>query len=491
MSLQYRSPAHRALQIRVDLRRPFLFRSPWLRNKVADMKFPYSSKVSVATDTDHSIAEPIGSQPLAGQTRQWADHSPLRPSTHAREGKRHVLVLHQAPWFGGAEKRVLDWLRGIDYRTCRVSLTYTEDVFRVRIKKLGVPVVCTRLKLQARGPFWTVLFSWLSYLREMRPDQVILVDGYFLEWPLPVVLAAYLVSRGNLYMTEHTAAPEPQPISSKVHFGFLPGIGLRRHLAMWQLRMRARLCRRVIVVSEELKQWAVRNYGYAPEKLVVAYHGVDTSQFCSASVETRKVLRVSFGVPEDGILIVSTARLNPQKRLDRLINALTVLIRKHPNLWLILAGDGPQEEELRRLAGSSGVCKRIKFLGWLEDVTPLLQAGDIFVLPSDFEGFGLALLEAMASRLICIATNTEGPGEFIVDGKNGFLAETTDAGVLEGLHNALELSREDREAMERSARQTVVERFSFREGIRRGLAALNIPVADGGTDPGDLCGMAW
>jgi glycosyltransferase involved in cell wall biosynthesis len=243
---------------------------------------------------------------------------------------------------------------------------------------------------------------------------------------------------------------------------------------MWQVRARATLCRRVHAVGEELKQWIVRNYGYAPEKVVVAYNGFDASRFCPVSRETRKALRSSFGVPEDGVVIVSTARLSPEKRLDRLIRAFSSLIPRHPNLWLFVAGDGPQEAELRDSVKSS-VSGRVNFLGWLEDVGPLLQAGDIYVLPSDFEGFGMAILEAMSTQLLCLVTNTQGPREIIVDGKNGFLVQPTDAGVSEGLAKLLGLSPEEREVIKRSARNTVLERFPFREGIRRGLATLDIP----------------
>jgi len=390
------------------------------------------------------------------------------------EGKRRVLLLHRAPWFGGAEKRVLDWLQGVDYSRCGVSLTYTADVFSDRIASLGLPVACMPLGPEASGRFLKVLFAWLSYLREFRPDQVIMIDGYFLEWPLPVVLAAYLVSRGNLYMTEHTAAPEPQRPASRIHLGFLPGFGLRWRLSMWQLRLRARLSRHVLAVSEDLKQWMVQKYGYAPAKVVVAYHGAETERFRCASPDARKATRATLNLPENGIVIVSTARLHFQKRIDRLIKSFSAFATKDPNLRLLIAGDGPQEESIRRLAADSDVHERIRFLGWVEDVSPVLQASDIFVLPSDFEGFGLALLEAMASELVCVATNTQGPGEVIVDGKNGILVEPTDAGVQKGIERALRLTVEERQAMGRQARQTVLERFSFREGVERGLAALNI-----------------
>ena len=394
----------------------------------------------------------------------------------SRDGtKRNVLIVHRAPWFGGAEKRLLDWLGGIDYSRQRVCLTYTEDVFSHRVRDLKLPVVCAPLKFKIEGRFWQVFFSAFSYFRRMRPDQIVMIDGFFMEWPLPVVLAAYLIVRGRLYMTEHTPAPEPPHTE--------PPQGNLRRLSIWQLRGRALLSRRVVAVSEQLKQWVVHKYGYPGTKVVVAYHGVDTSRFCKASDMIRRELRASLGVPEDAMVIVSTSRLQSDKRVDRLINAFATAATTWPHLWLLLAGDGPSRSALLRLASSLSAASRIKFLGWLEDVSPLLQASDIYVLSSDFEGFGIALLEAMATELVSIATKTAGPCEVIEDGKNGFLVESSEAAVTEGIQKALQLTGEDREAVGRRARQQVVERFSAREGIRRGLAALDIAVADNLTGP--------
>ena len=401
---------------------------------------------------------------------------------HSRQAKRHVLIVHRAPWFGGAEKRILDWLGGIDYSRHDVSLAYTVDVFSERMRSLKLPVTCLPLKFEVAGQFWKIFFSSFFYLRQIQPDQIVLVDGYFLEWPLAVVLAAYFVVWRNLYMTEHTPAPEPPRKDYRVHFGFLPGFGLRRRLSLWQLRVRALLARRVVAVSENLKQWVVRTYGYPASKVVVARHGVDTSRFCGAGGAIRKKLRASFGVPEDAVVVVSTARLHVDKRVDRLIKAFAAVALAHSNLWLLLAGDGPQQDEVLGLARSSSMPSRIKFLGWLEEPSSLLQASDIYVLASDFEGFSTALLEAMAAELVCIATKTAEPCEVITDGTNGFLVEPTEAGVEEGIRKALRLSKEEREVFGRRARQQVVEVFSFREGVRRGLAALDIAATDDWTD---------
>src|SRR6185437_15886157 len=99
----------------------------------------------------------------------------------------------------------------------------------------------------------------------------------------------------------------------------------------------------------------------------------------------------------------------------------------------------------------------IRFLGYVADVCPMLRASDIYALPSDEEGFGLALAEAMACELICVATKTIGPSEIIEDGVNGFLTDLSYEGVLKGLDRALSLDIEERPAMGRRARQRIID----------------------------------
>src|SRR5205085_10310804 len=132
-------------------------------------------------------------------------------------------------------------------------------------------------------------------------------------------------------------------------------------------------------------------------------------------------------------VLVSTARLSGWKRVDRLLEAFESVSDARHDLWLALAGDGPFRAEVETFINGSRAKQRIKLLGYVEDVSAVLQASDIFVLPSDNEGFGIALTEAMATKLVCIATRTAGPDDIIEDGKNGLLVDVRCDGVLTGL----------------------------------------------------------
>ena len=160
-----------------------------------------------------------------------------------------------------------------------------------------------------------------------------------------------------------------------------------------------------------------------------------------------------------------------------MIQAFGVLSLKYNDLRLLLTGDGPLRDDLKSLARSVNNRENIRFLGHVEDVCAILRASDIYVLPSDEEGFGIALAEAMACELVCVATKTVGPSEIIDDGLSGFLTDLTYDGVLKGLDQALRLDHKEREAIGNRARQRIVDNFRVEQTVAKGLAFMEISPA--------------
>jgi glycosyltransferase involved in cell wall biosynthesis len=117
---------------------------------------------------------------------------------------------------------------------------------------------------------------------------------------------------------------------------------------------------------------------------------------------------------------------------------------------------------------------RVMLLGLSDNVSELLQASDLFVLPSDREGLSVSLTEAMSTGLICIASDVSGSNEVIKDGDNGFLVEPSDEGVLNGIRRAMNLDDRKRKDVCRSARNTILEKFEKRKSVLNILKLLDI-----------------
>lgn len=119
---------------------------------------------------------------------------------------------------------------------------------------------------------------------------------------------------------------------------------------------------------------------------------------------------------------VSLGRFVHKKGFDNLIRAFAIYYQAKGDGKLLLAGGGPEETALRSLAESLGVGPRVIFRGWTQDPAAFLNEGDLFVLPSREEPFGVVMLEGMASGLPIIATDCDGPTE-ILSNRTGYLCQ--------------------------------------------------------------------
>ena len=384
----------------------------------------------------------------------------------------NILFLRRSKAFGGIEVLLMDWISSIDFGKNAVTVASTMDCYSDKIAERQLPVSCRTCSLPVTGNPWKIYRSWSRDIREVSPDKVVFLEGRVDEIPFSAVLAGYVATGGNVYMTEHLAWPEPPERTRSTHFGFLPGVGLWWYQLTWGVRFRCQLSRRILAVSEAVRE-TLLSYGYDKEKIAIAYHGVDTERF-SPSPANRIRWRRERGIPEGACVIVSTARLAREKRLERLIRAFAASSRERPDLWLLLAGDGPLRKELEDSVASSGAADRIRFLGLVDDVPGLLQASDLFVLPSDREGLSVSLTEAMSAGLVCIATDIPGSNEVIRHGENGFLAEPSDRGVADGLENALKMEEGERRSIAGQARETVVNTFEKGKSIRNIFRLLDI-----------------
>jgi glycosyltransferase involved in cell wall biosynthesis len=173
----------------------------------------------------------------------------------------------------------------------------------------------------------------------------------------------------------------------------------------------------------------------------------------------------SDGYGEDFLL--SIAMHNEKKGLDVLIKAFALLMNDYPLLDLVLVGDGPLRGSLEQLAGSLNVKERIKFLGskGRNDVTRLLSACQIFVLPSRSEPFGIVIIEAMSFKKPVIASAVDGITEIIKNGKNGILVEPDNPELLAKAINKILDDQKLRQSIAHNGYYTAINRFSVEKNV--------------------------
>lgn len=171
---------------------------------------------------------------------------------------------------------------------------------------------------------------------------------------------------------------------------------------------------RIIAVSNAVRHDIQKtNRISSPDKVVTVYNGIDTRRFSESSL-TQQEARSRLGLSdEDAFVFGTVGRLAKVKGQTILLKAYARVCQKYPNSWLVLAGKGVLDTELRKLSAELNIDKRVVFLGYRKDIPEVLRAYDVFVLPSLSEGFGLALMEAMTSGIPVIASNVGGVPEIL------------------------------------------------------------------------------
>jgi len=154
------------------------------------------------------------------------------------------------------------------------------------------------------------------------------------------------------------------------------------------------------------------------------------SNFTSTE-QVAPVDRAAFDTPRDAPVVMSMGRFVPRKEFA----LLTAAVAKLPGVYLWLAGEGEELENVKKVASDLGVTDRVRFLGWQKDTRPFVAAADIFVMPSNHEPLGNVILEAWAQGKPVVSSRSEGPSWFMRDDENGLLVEIGDT---DGFSKAIE-----------------------------------------------------
>ncbi|AEH25445.1 glycosyl transferase, group 1 [Pyrococcus yayanosii CH1] len=194
---------------------------------------------------------------------------------------------------------------------------------------------------------------------------------------------------------------------------------------------------KIIALSGYWKRQLLQIDGLQSEKVVVVYNFIDIERFKGYNkLECRKKL----GLPLDKKIIVSIGRLEPEKGLEYLIEAVSMIVKNRNDILCVIIGDGTLKEHLERYTQSLGLKSYIKFVGLRppEEIPIWLTAADILVLPSLRESFGIVQIEAMACGRPVIASKNGASEKIIISDEYGLLSEPANPEdlmerILEGL----------------------------------------------------------
>ncbi len=244
----------------------------------------------------------------------------------------------------------------------------------------------------------------------------------------------------------------------------------------------APLVRWLLVLVERLTGWVTTHWVsvshadaiqghrwklFTPDRVSLIRPGIDLALFTKRlTAVARQSLRRALGVGPDDLLVGTVACLKPQKAPGDFVAVARRVCMQHPSAKWVLVGDGELRPQVEQAIRDAGLTDRVMLLGWRRDIPELMQAFDVFLLTSHWEGLPRVLLEARVAGLPVVTTRVGGASEAITDGMHGWLVEAGDiVGMAERVAEVL--SDSSFRARVRSSPSGLPEEFDIRVMVQQ------------------------
>ena len=322
-----------------------------------------------------------------------------------------MKILQVIPYFcfGGAEtmcENLTYALTNLGHEVTVVSLFPDRTPIAQRMEAAGIRI----LYLDKKPGLDLSMFSKLAKIMRREKPDVVHTHLNVIKY---AAVSAKLAGIRRSVHTVHNVAQEEaegtlQKITNKIYFR----LG-------WSVP---------VALSPEVQSTIVSFYGMQEEKVPMIFNGVDLS---------RCIPKTDYELSEPAQLL-HIGRFNYQKNHRGLLEAFGLILKKYPNCCLNLVGDGELRQEIEAYAEELGILEKIIFHGSQSDVHPYLHDADIFLLPSQFEGMPMTIIEAMGTGLPVVASAVDGVPDMLRSGESGILVSREPEAVADAVLQLLQ-----------------------------------------------------
>lgn len=359
-----------------------------------------------------------------------------------------ILFVITGLGIGGAERQVVDIADYLSDKGHEIKICYLTGTALTLPKSKKIDLIPLQMNKSVFG-FVKAYLRLRKVIHSFNPD---VVHGHMFHANIMTRLVRLTTRMPRLVCTAHSTNEG----------------GWRRMLAY---RITNKLADFTTNVSEEAVAAFVAKRAVPPGGMLAVPNGIDTERF-RPSIVSRQALREKNKVDEITKIIIAVGRLNEAKDYPNLLLAFSNVLQtvKCVRLWII--GSGDLKQTLVDKAQNLGIADRVVFFDAQMNVEDWLNASDVFVLSSAWEGFSLVVAEAMACEKVVVATDAGGVKE--VMGDAGFLVPPRDPTALaEALKKALELGPDETQSLGKRARERVVGLYSLDRAVTRWLEIYN------------------
>lgn len=246
------------------------------------------------------------------------------------------------------------------------------------------------------------------------------IDLIFTQDPFETGLAGWLITKKNKIK-----------LQLQIHTDFLSPYFWRQSLAnkfrVWLGKFLIQRANGFRVVSERIKKSIISKYrNIEISRIFVLPIFVDIEKIKSAPIK----INLKQKYPQFDFIILMASRLSREKNIGLAIEAMAEIIKSYPKTGLVIVGSGPEKENLKLKTYNLKLETNVVFEPWTDDLASYYKSADLFLLTSNYEGWGMAIIEAMATGCPVVMTDVGCAGELVRDGKNGLIVPVNDKAAL-------------------------------------------------------------
>jgi len=353
--------------------------------------------------------------------------------------------------------RVLHVIGSLKLGGAQICVKYlVENATSGKIETFVYPLRCQEIDIPINGNI--IINKYKNYdirkffdiLRLCRSNNIDIIHAH-LEKPVLGSLLATFFCNVKVVIHEHG------PVFRKGYRYVIYRVFLRL------LRKRASV---FIAVSNSAAEQLTTRAWVSPDQIRVINNAVDREKF-AANHQTRIDIRKQLSIKDSDIVIGYLGRLNSVKGVDTVINAMPALLKQNPDYLFIVLGHGPELNSLKALAGRLKITDRVKFLGFIENASEVMNSFDIGVVPSRQEPFGIVALEFMSMQIPLVSSGVDGLGELVSDRETAMVSEADNT---EQIAACIDLLTKDKQLNDRITSRAY--EFSSKFGIPQYVQAV-------------------
>lgn len=326
--------------------------------------------------------------------------------------KKKILFIITYPEMGGAQKQLLYLIEGLNKDKYSLYLCSGDKGF-LKDKFSGLSFLNTCFLPEMTrdiNPFYDIIAFAKLYIYIKR-NAFDIIHTHSPKASMLGRWAAFLAGRRSIVYTVH----------GWPFHGFMNP--LLRHLCVFLEKVTALITRRIVTVSYADLYKGVKNRVSGSDKFVIIHYGLDTGK-------AGDIFSKRSSSPTADNLIVNVSCLKRQKGLTDFLDAAELVLRRREDAKFLIIGDGPLRKKLEREIAKRGLANSVWLKGWMGDLSETLARASLLAISSLWEGLPLAVIEAVASGVPVVATDTEGIRDIIKKGSNAIPVGLRDADAM-------------------------------------------------------------